>query len=1413
MVELSGEKRVRREELNDSDESAWSGGAEESIKPDLEARLNAQIAESLGLDVHQAVRTGHQPKSRDAQLRIKSKKDGELNTHEDQGHDDTDSELGEFEFRLFSSAAPSKIVLEDENAPLGEGALAHPRPPSFYAVKNIPGELKREYQYAAVSGHDIIMRSHRPSWGMELPWRVTKINIARQVPKAGEEDTAANLKDEEVQGKRKRPGKKSRIAARANTRKAREMEDARKKDALDKEEHLKEKKKRLNRAKKLRKKAKSKEMKGAEGSGRSAASGIQSSSFGAAAAYQQASHHTAHSGLAADEYLERPTFHLLPPKPRHATPLSRPPQSGAEKHMQQTMDGAASTPTSHQSPSPQTANMWPASAPVPEQAPEPPKPTEDVTDTGEVAVGGGGADEVDKPPVPPPPPPSRPGLQRNSFPAGLAAATGPGHGGQNVPQQQQQQQQQQQNPAPTDSLSLLQLRRIVAEVNRAEPVAYDFVYSDMGPHAEEIDEWFVYQFWQWIRLNAAQKAFEWHWNQESDGQHSWDDTDHDTRTRFVRAAIAGVQSNDAALKSASIGKIVYLVLGRWGDTAMPNATDGNSRSIASLSQLQAIKAGVECLTSLEGLPVIWEALRNCFELHWSGDIHQQTSPQEAQDELMNLMTIMYIAIQETLNDPVDMSSSYKALLELNPSLVDFMMTATSKLRWDEQNSMPLTQIFLLFWKSILLVFGGIKDLGKIKTAMSGTTEGHDKSTITASPLDYHVFRQEITSKYPAYVPPQPLIPLEDENTSLLPPLPNISTRNNGNNGIISTPGHAQSGGASILNQPVHIATPAPSPPPSPGVGGKSGKKQNYQTNQNFPFMYPPLDATSNSAGGKGMAGIDDSIVSRRWEGSDIPASILEAGELFSTRVRMTRAAQQMWEEREQFLKFERGWIDDDDDDFDGEIEDLDLDELTLEEREVIKEIKADDKPQKPKAKGEGQSQQDAEIDFGPHPDRLSTREKQRLLAVERFYRESLPHLQSLVIVLLRPILANVTAIVAQQAGQMPNGMAGRGSNPGMNGGPNGPRPPDMPGQIAAQEEPDPSPEEVDAARTREITSKATTGILILLLKWLRVSHVLKFEYLTQLLLDSNYVPLVLKLFAHQDVQQVVDSKMDRVENSFFQFCNLRSKFKDKSDSDLDNEDEEVDNAVEAQQKAHGGGQDSENDSEDDAVPPPIKRNRPPVVSETAQEEGEGDEGEEDGEAGDDQASIRPEVDELGYPVNPLPEEPITDFSWRNFFSLINYLRVLQKICKNKAHRNLLLVQYKSSTILRKSLRIPQPELRLYTLKLFKNQVPYCGRKWRQSNMRVITAVYLHCRPELRDEWLAGSDVDAEVDTALPLEQALRSLTHWLNVRKCPDKIAPDVRMALREEQDFFSRELEKLEGWGDERLDEMSELEHVEGWA
>jgi hypothetical protein len=35
-----------------------------------------------------------------------------------------------------------------------------------------------------------------------------------------------------------------------------------------------------------------------------------------------------------------------------------------------------------------------------------------------------------------------------------------------------------------------------------------------------------------------------------------------------------------------------------------------------------------------------------------------------------------------------------------------------------------------------------------------------------------------------------------------------------------------------------------------------------------------------------------------------------------------------------------------------------------------------------------------------------------------------------------------------------------------------------------------------------------------------------------------------------------------------------------------------------------------------------------------------------------------------------------------------------------------------------------------------------------ANMKVITAIYLNCRPDLRDEWLTTIDVDTDLDDSL-----------------------------------------------------------------
>lgn len=240
--------RIRREDLDDSAVDSCSDAADGTIDTDLQARLHAQIAKSLGLDTQEASQ-----KNPERQL---SRPLAQSRSRQTTGQDDHYDDPGEFDFRLFSSTAATKVTLEDESATPKQGALAQPRPPSFYVVRSIPASLKSEYRFAAVSGEDVLLRSRRPLWGMAYPWKVTNITAFARRATKGEVCTPV-----EGERRRKRPGKKRRIADRQRVKAEREREETEKKRAVDKEEHLKEKKKRLNRLKKLRKRAKNTEMK------------------------------------------------------------------------------------------------------------------------------------------------------------------------------------------------------------------------------------------------------------------------------------------------------------------------------------------------------------------------------------------------------------------------------------------------------------------------------------------------------------------------------------------------------------------------------------------------------------------------------------------------------------------------------------------------------------------------------------------------------------------------------------------------------------------------------------------------------------------------------------------------------------------------------------------------------------------------------------------------------------------------------------------------------------------------------------------------------------------------------------------------------------------------------------------------
>ncbi|KJZ80565.1 hypothetical protein HIM_00415 [Hirsutella minnesotensis 3608] len=248
MFDLPDAKRVRREDLKASDDSDWS--EDDGLDADLRESLNARIARSLGLDLGQGKPLDQPQRAHAAKEELRQDAGAELSEDED---------LGEFEFRLFSTTETTKVVLQSNNGPQGEGGLVSKRPLSHYQVTSIAAELKRQYEFAAVSGQEVLVRSRQRSWGLELPWRVIRATSAPNTTMAIRDAVSVSKGNEAWS--RKRPGKSKRIALRKKDRARKEKEEIVAKQRMDKEEHLKDKKKRLNRAKKLRKRAKDKEKK------------------------------------------------------------------------------------------------------------------------------------------------------------------------------------------------------------------------------------------------------------------------------------------------------------------------------------------------------------------------------------------------------------------------------------------------------------------------------------------------------------------------------------------------------------------------------------------------------------------------------------------------------------------------------------------------------------------------------------------------------------------------------------------------------------------------------------------------------------------------------------------------------------------------------------------------------------------------------------------------------------------------------------------------------------------------------------------------------------------------------------------------------------------------------------------------
>jgi hypothetical protein len=147
---------------------------------------------------------------------------------------------------------------------------------------------------------------------------------------------------------------------------------------------------------------------------------------------------------------------------------------------------------------------------------------------------------------------------------------------------------------------------------------------------------------------------------------------------------------------------------------------------------------------------------------------------------------------------------------------------------------------------------------------------------------------------------------------------------------------------------------------------------------------------------------------------------------------------------------------------------------------------------------------------------------------------------------------------------------------------------------------------------------------------------MKFHHLGQLLLDTNCLLLILKMFGLQEVSSSVVSKADSPENKCNAIFQLRCHFTHLIDHSF------------FRYCQLNFSKNPQSARPEDSM---LRQPRQTVV----------------------RTNTLPNGQKLDEEV-----ELLTEFSWRNFFSTINFAKIMQKLSKNRSHRIWMLVQYKSS---------------------------------------------------------------------------------------------------------------------------------------
>lgn len=723
-------------------------------------------------------------------------------------------------------------------------------------------------------------------------------------------------------------------------------------------------------------------------------------------------------------------------------------------------------------------------------------------------------------------------------------------------------------------------------------------------------------------------------------------------------------SIDIWTHSSELDRIFYFALGSFGET---DDISSQIESIVSHCQ-ELVMRGIH-------RQIIALTIRYLEEFSQPEHAKPDTaSPTIFCANYFKALTIVYYVVVVSLYNP----TSPQLISDLDDlDLMSSILLAIEIWHTHLNPQIRVRSTLLLLWKLILVEFGDSQQLAEVDKYLVKENDVRNKERktpndvrLTCSPLEFYTFKEDIMDKYPfcdtkARTSHSKVASPDSEGAKHY----EISSPTISPDDFVCRQKEfmAFDSFSDSLSNFLQI----PRPNKSHSIMGQLPSQTLHIAT---PVPSPPSTPSEFMSGGekiRKMYHVNQGMpFIYPTDGSSLPEAIHEANEIIQDAFYESYSSKRLWDERQLYMRQERGNVD--------------------------QYFRATKKP----------------ISDGNRPN--ESVETRRLNRVEKFYERNLCKLQSLVQTLVGVIKGNKFELSLKEMETELDPLTSFSSKYSSAGSELNDR---VRNEILCK---------LETMRIKETTLKACSAISILLLRWLKLSHVLKYYYFSSLLFDAQFLAVFIEFLGNSMNNPALQDSMECCKDSTpYDVIATHNKLRNPR---IDIPQFDFFNVCHGVRLQHD----------------PIKLINKTKISE-----------------------LPSTIDENNQSI-----VHITEFNKDFCFILSNLLNTTNKILiKNVSQRVFVFNEAKPTDLLKIILlNYINDSLKLPILKIFKKLAPYQGRKWRTLNIDVVSQIYLNLKLSLRDTWLSGKDLESDFNNSFDQEIALRSLLQFYNIRNYPEQM-------------------------------------------